>query len=175
MSRYPLVMLLVLFGVGWGVGCSANKSAGKVEPRGLAERGSAPPLSSAELNQQYSAFYAEGLNLIRRGEYGLALGAFERALKLQPESAPAMFNLGACYEAMGDPAQAIILYRRVLLITPDDPDCYANLGTSFIKMYYRERSPAWRKMARDAWQRSLELKPGQADLERYLAEISHDN
>jgi hypothetical protein len=35
-------------------------------------------------------------------------------------------------------------------------------------MYYRERSPVWRKMARQAWRRSLELDPGQPDIRRFL-------
>ncbi len=125
-------------------------------------------MTPAQRGRKFRAFYDEGLALAERGQYGLALGAFEKAVALKPTSVEALFNLGACYEATGDPLRAINIYHRVQEQTPNDPDCYANLGTSFIKMYYRERSPVWRKMARQAWRRSLELDPGQPDIRRFL-------
>ncbi len=126
-------------------------------------------MTPAQRGRRFRAFYDEGLALAESAQYGLALGAFEKAVTLKPTSVEALFNLGACYEATGDPLRAINIYHRVQQQIPNDPDCYANLGTSFIKMYYRERSPVWRKMARQAWQRSLELDPEQPDIRAFLA------
>jgi tetratricopeptide (TPR) repeat protein len=150
-------------------GCSAFQKK-DATAQGLVEPPKREPgMSPAELSRQYRAAYAEGLAWAQKGEYGAALGAFEKAVELKPDSAEALFNLGACHEAIGDPARAVNYYRTVLELTPDDADCYANLGTSFIKMYYREKSPVWRKMAREAWRQSLELKPEQPDVQRFLA------
>ena len=128
----------------------------------------------AERNENYRRAYAEGLRLVENGEYGLAIGAFELAVQLRGDSTEALFNLGACNEAIGDPLRAINYYRRVLDMNPGDADCYRNLGTSFIKLYYRENSPSWKRMALDAWRRSLELNPEQPDVRRYLVEVPSD-
>lgn len=119
--------------------------------------------------REYRAAYDNGLRFAAKGQYALALQAFEQALAADPSSVDARFNLAASYEAVGDPMRAINIYRSILDANPNDADCYANLGTSFIKMYCRDKSPMWRKMARDAWSRSLEIKPDQPDLKEYLA------
>jgi Flp pilus assembly protein TadD len=126
-------------------------------------------MTPAQRDRAYRAACEEGLRLADGDQYGLALAAFERALALEPSSTDALFNLGACYEAVGDPLRAVQIYRRVLEMNTEDADCYTNLGTSFIKLYYRDKSPAWRKMARDAWQHSLAIKPDQPQVREYLA------
>ena len=131
------------------------------------------PIANMSPDQRDHAFRgacAEGMDFVEREQYGLALGAFEKALQFEPDSMEAMFNIAACHDAMGDLARAINIYRRILQINPDDADCYANLGTSYIKMYHRENSPAWRRMARKAWEQSLRLNPEQETVRKYLAQ-----
>lgn len=128
-----------------------------------------PPLTPEQRDRNFRLAYNEGLSLAGRRDYGLALGAFEAALLYNPRSIEALFNLGACHEALGDPFRAISIYRRVLEIDPYDADCYANIGTCCIKLYHRERTTAWRTMAHEAWRRSLELAPEQPDIQRYLS------
>jgi Flp pilus assembly protein TadD len=141
----------------------------RAKPSDLVERDQKPAMTPAQQEELYRTCFTQGLKLAREKRYGLALGEFERAVALKPTSAEALFNLGACYEWTGDPLRAINIYRRVLELHPDDADCYANLGTSFIKMYYRDKSPVWRKMAREAWRHSLRLNPEQAAVKQYLA------
>ncbi|MBN2562441.1 MAG: tetratricopeptide repeat protein [Phycisphaerae bacterium] len=151
-------------------GCRSLNDGNKPVEQGLVEAPDASPaMTPAELGRRYRALSAEGVRLAGQRQPGLALAAFEQAVALRPESAEALFNLAACYEDMGDPMRAVNIYRRVLQMTPDDADCYRNLGTSFIKMYYRERSPVWRKMAREAWRRSLALRSEQPDVRAFLA------
>ena len=127
-------------------------------------------MTPEQREEEYQTAYRAGVAFAARGQYAPALEAFEQALTLKPSSVDALFNLGACHEAIGDPLRAVNIYRRVLDVYPDDPDCYANLGTSFIKMYYRDKSPTWRKMARDAWYHSLSLNPNQPHVKEYLAQ-----
>lgn len=130
------------------------------------------PLSPLEAEEAFARAQGEAVQYVQAGRYGLAIGAYEAALQVQPDSTDALFNLGACHEAIGDPLRAINYYRRVLAVTPDDPDCYRNLGTSFIKLYHREQSPAWKKMAEDSWRRSLQLQPDQPEVKAFLASVA---
>ncbi len=158
--------LIIVPGLLASIGCRVgDESTGQ----GLVQAPEKPPeLTPAECEDRFLASHAEGLKLAGNRQYGLALRSFERAVALKPTSTEALFNLGACYEASGDPLRAINIYRTILRVTPDDPDCHFNLGTSYIKLYHREKSPVWRKMAREAWQRSLELNPEQAEARRFL-------
>jgi tetratricopeptide (TPR) repeat protein len=130
-----------------------------------------PQYSPQDRLTRFRQAYDAGLAWIARGEYGLALAAFEESLRMRPDSIDAMFNLAGCYEQIGEPTRAIALYKRILAVSPNDAECYHNLGTSYIKLYHLEKSPTWRRMAQRSWQRSLELNPQQPKVHDYLARI----
>lgn len=164
---WPLAAACALF-----AGCqskSDQKIAATPTPTIEVERPDAVEnLTPDQRKAQFVYSYETGMEMIRREQFAHAMGAFEEALRLNPDSTETMFNLAACYDSIGDPLRAIQIYRRLLNETPNDPDCHANLGTAFIKMYYRERSPAWRKMAWESWERSLRLNPEQPEVAKYL-------
>jgi len=164
--------VLTLLGAGLLLaGCVNTHEFGNVRQATVVEHiDETPTLSPAERNRNFHREHARGLQFAEERRYGSALAAFEQALALKPESVDTLFNIAACHEALGDPMQAVLLYRQILDVKPNDPDCYANLGTSYIKMYYRENSPVWRKMARKAWTRSLELQADQADVKAFLVQ-----
>ena len=134
-----------------------------------------PELTPRQRSQRFHESLARGAQLASRGQYALAIDHFQEAVDLNPDSIEAWFNLAACREQTGDPLGAMDVYRRILAIHPDDADCYANLGTCSIKLYHRERNPAWRDMAIQSWRRSLDLNPQQPDLRRYLASCRADS
>ena len=172
--RNPLHILTIAYACAQGLatfGCSGLKPPNLDRPPTIVQRrDTTPMMSPAQRDRRFRKAYADGLRLAQERRYGVALGAFEEAVRLKPESVEAMFNLGACHEVIGDPMRAIGIYRRILTMTPDDPDCYANLGTSYIKMFYREKSPVWRKLAQKAWRRSLQLEPDRSDVKRFIAQ-----
>ncbi len=165
-----LLMWIALADLLFAVGCTKQTDSSDLQVRSAIEKPQSKEiLTAVERDRRFRRVFNEGVRLVQGRQTGPALAAFQEAVRLQPNSTAALFNLGACYEELGDPMRAVHLYRRVLTITPDDPACYFNLGTSYIKMYYRDKSPGWRKMARDAWGRSLALQPGQVEVERFLA------
>ncbi|MBK8268352.1 MAG: tetratricopeptide repeat protein [Planctomycetes bacterium] len=164
--RYPLVLSLLLL----TVGCSES-NAPKVRQAVSKENviNETPTLTTAERADRFKFAFEKGMEWVEQRQFGLALGAFEEAVNVNPASVEALFNLGACHEQIGDPTEAIRIYRQVLRISPGDPQCYVNLGTSYIKMFHIERSPAWRQMAIDAWKHALKLDPDQPGVRNYIA------
>ncbi len=153
---------------GW-TGCGRP---GDAQPVMRVEPPPAPaPLNPAERRRGHDDAVERAVALAERGDYGTALGWFEKALEYEPTSPAARLGLGACYESIGDPVRAIQEYRRLLATNPADADAYANLGTSYIKLYHRERNSAWRDLARQAWEQSLRINPRQPDLRGYLASL----
>ena len=149
-------------------GCGSRYKSPPVTSRVEIQNDSPKALTPAEKDHRFKELFDQGIEYIRREQYGPALASFEEAVRLKPDDPDALFNLGACHEAIGDPLAAINLYRDVLSLRPDDPDCYANLGTSFIKMYHREKRAAWKKMAMAAWEQSLALNPKQPRVQGFL-------
>lgn len=154
-------------------GCKSNQKTGQQVATGSpiidVEQSNDPGrLTQEQRASQFQYSYDTGMEMVSRQQYAHAMGAFEEALRLNPSSRETMFNLAACYDSIGDSMRAIQMYRQLLEANPNDADCHANLGTAFIKLYYRERSPAWRKMAWDSWERSLRLNPEQPEIQRYL-------
>lgn len=156
----------LLFGCG-GFGCSSfggEKGVTVAQVEGAGKE----PLNEQERQRRFKNAYDYGIKYAREKRYAEALAGFEEAVRLQPNSVPAHFNLAACYEGIGDPLKAIGIYNRILRFRPDDSDCYHNLGTSYMKMYHLDKSPQWKKLAVQAWQRSLDLRPDQPKIKEYL-------
>jgi tetratricopeptide (TPR) repeat protein len=65
--------------------------------------------------------FAQGQELYRAGDYASALSAFQTAELAQPSPA-AQYNIGRCYERLGQPAAAVAAFERYLAEAPDAPD-----------------------------------------------------
>lgn len=147
-------------------GCS-NMNGGRISARPVIVNES--QLTPAQKQAKFAEAYRAGMMYARQRAYPEAMAAFEEASKMRPDSTEALFNLAACYESVGDPLRAIGIYNRILRLTPDDADCYHNLGTSYMKLYYLQKSESWKRMAITAWENSLKLRPDQPKIKAYLA------
>jgi tetratricopeptide (TPR) repeat protein len=68
--------------------------------------------------------FAQGQELYRAGDYAGALAAFQTAELTQPSPA-AQYNIGRCYERLGQPAEAVAAFERYLAGAPDAADYQA--------------------------------------------------
>jgi tetratricopeptide (TPR) repeat protein len=77
---------------------------------------------------------------------------YEHAIKLKPDYAEALNNLGTIYYAKKSYRRATSYYNKALKITPRSASIYSNLGTAFFaRKKYKE--------AATAYQTALELDP----------------
>ena len=65
--------------------------------------------------------FAQGQELYRAGDYAAALAAFQSAQAAGPKPATE-YNIGRCYERLGQLADAVVAYESYLTDAPDAPD-----------------------------------------------------
>jgi protein O-GlcNAc transferase len=81
---------------------------------------------------RYHFVLGQSLQALRR--WDKAIGAYETALKLQPEFVDAWNNLGICRQLRRQFPQAAAAYRQALALDPANAGVMANLGTVLREM-----------------------------------------
>jgi tetratricopeptide (TPR) repeat protein len=99
-----------------------------------------------------------GLALRAKPDLDGAVAEFRKATKLDPEFAPAYYNLGCALDEQGKLHEAIAEYRKAIDLDPKCVDAYVNLGVSHAQL------GRWKEAAA-AFDRALELDP--TDHERW--------
>lgn len=78
-------------------------------------------------------------------DFAGAVVAYERVLAEEGPRAAVFYNLGNCYQRLGDNGHAILAYERARLLTPRDPDLLANLALA------RKAAAAFEESGREPW------------------------
>lgn len=65
----------------------------------------------------------DGVFLFQHGDYIGARDSFQAALKLQPQDPALMYNVGECYDRLGNLPKAECFYRECLTREPKNPAC----------------------------------------------------
>jgi tetratricopeptide (TPR) repeat protein len=78
---------------------------------------SVPP---SDADEERNPYYQKAKRMCELSDYQAAAGLYERALTVDPQSAPAHLELGLLYdEKLGDPIAAIYHYRQYLALRPN--------------------------------------------------------
>ncbi|HHK60650.1 MAG TPA: tetratricopeptide repeat protein [Desulfobacterales bacterium] len=143
------------------------------------------------------AYHKAGFRLLKAGLYREAIELFRTALAKNPRRNNTYFNIGACYEYLGEYEAALTNYRKELEVDPDDEDVAYRLGRVYVKMgrfadalpllrqavdqgptgwrwYYLGRAQEGlgdRQAAHASYRRGLELAPGHARIRQALTRI----
>jgi Tfp pilus assembly protein PilF len=67
-------------------------------------------------------FNEDGVHLFSQGDFGGALDSFDMALTLRPQDASLLFNVGECYDRLGDVKAAEKYYGSCLMRYPKHAD-----------------------------------------------------
>jgi hypothetical protein len=84
----------------------------------------------AEGRQPADSRVAEGNAQLALGNVGLAIEAYRKALREQPDSVDAMMGLATCYDRMGRSDLSRRHYEMALAVDPANTDVYSNFASS---------------------------------------------
>ncbi len=113
----------------------------------------------AEFHNNIGFFY------IKRNELVEAKHEFEKALEQKPMLKEALVNLADLMFITGSYEDALRYYQRATKLNPSNGYIYYQLGNCYMKLDDN-------KLARLAWERSLDLSPNNIALRRQLAKLS---
>lgn len=120
--------------LGAAIAClSVTLLAGCGSTGGVRESGEAEN-SPAQVNVQL------GIAYMRRGEYEVALGKLQRAVRQDPEYPDAHTGLAVLYEQIGEPGQARRHYEKAVDLAPKSGNAQNNLGQFLCKQGEYEAS-----------------------------------
>jgi hypothetical protein len=97
-------------------------------------------LELAALGRGADAYHKLGYQLMRSEKYLEALTAFRKVLQLDEKHNNTHFNMGACYEYLGDLPQALRHYEKEAELDPNDKDVSYRIGRVYVKMQFYEKA-----------------------------------
>jgi Flp pilus assembly protein TadD len=139
----------------------------KVEP--APSVADASVIAPAPESDGYAKALEEGEKLLKRGRYRQAVSEFKRAVKLNPESVPALLALGDAYLEADAPRNAVKPLETAARLDPRGGRAQLLLGTAY-------QSLGKNAEAVKAYQRYLEVEPSgefARDVRSILANLQH--
>ncbi len=88
-------------------------------------------------DQRLQDYNDDGIRLFQRGAYGEARETFQAALALKPADANLLYNLGECYDHLGQNDKAEDAYRECLRQAPGRPECMHALTALLVREHKR--------------------------------------
>ncbi|WP_447725207.1 LytR C-terminal domain-containing protein [Sphingomonas koreensis] len=117
----PLLLALAMFGL--LNGCATSRGLSGIRPVGGVAVG--------------QTSVAAGNALVERGQYGLAVAAYRRVLRLDPANSQALEGLAITYELLGRADLADRYYQEALALAPHNPRIYQNFA-GFLRAQRRD-------------------------------------
>jgi len=95
----------------------------------------------ADTNQERLQLLSEdGVFLFKKGDYDNARQSFEAALKIQPDDQALMYNVGQCYDRVGNAEKAEKVYKDLLGAYPNHAPCRHALAVLLFRQGRRKEA-----------------------------------
>jgi len=99
-------------------------------------------------NLEARELYSKGVDESKKENYKIALGYFEKAVKIDSGFAFAWDNIGICYRKLGDYDRAMAAYKKSLEIDPEGLMPLQNIAVVYMyKKEYENAIAAYQKLA----------------------------
>ncbi|MBI5723675.1 MAG: tetratricopeptide repeat protein [Planctomycetes bacterium] len=136
------------------------------EAQGRFDRAAISYANTVELDiNNAQAMMAMAMLNIRQHHYKKAGIWLNKIVQFQPDNATAWGRLGLCHYRIGDHDKALAAFRSAANARPNDPDPHRGIGVVLMGKFLADpQRTDLRDEAIGAWNKSLELKPGQKDL-----------
>lgn len=85
------------------------------------------------IQERVNVYNDLGVQHFQKGEFDRARDDFQVALKLLPNNFALLYNLGQCYDHLGQSEQAEQIYRLCLQEKPNDADCRHALNVLLVQ------------------------------------------
>ncbi len=92
------------------------------------------------MQEHVHEYNEDGVYLFQHGRYDYARDSFQAALALQPENPDLMYNVGQCYDRMGQAARAEYYYNQCLQRNAHHPECRHALAMLLVHTGRREEA-----------------------------------
>ncbi|MFH1852797.1 MAG: tetratricopeptide repeat protein [Candidatus Neomarinimicrobiota bacterium] len=152
-DRYRLGLAYYLAGE-WGHAAAVWEDLLHYAPNHVEARGYLP-----------QAYYVLAMEYNRLGESGLGRTAFNKALSVNSDAYTwlpgALTTLGKHYRDREMYKESLAAFQEAIELRPKSADVYTEIGVTYWKMNEK-------RLARAAWQRSLELNPGNNTAQGWL-------
>lgn len=90
--------------------------------------------------QRIKIYNDDALYLYEQGDYAGARETFQAALSLEPENADLLYNVGECYDRLGDTAKAEAVYEQCLSKASNHARCRHSLAVLLVKTARRKQA-----------------------------------
>jgi Flp pilus assembly protein TadD len=117
MKQISAVLGMMLVGLVAMMGCESGQPGGGSKKAGTGPDAPlfAPAGSAARMDND------EGVGHYQQGHWDVAVGHFQKAVKADPNSAAAHYNLGLTQDKMGKHEEATASFKKALELAPADP------------------------------------------------------
>jgi tetratricopeptide (TPR) repeat protein len=102
--------------------------------------------------------------MLKEGKISEALPYLESLTKSAPANAAVLYNLGICYNELGQYDEAVIRLKRAVQLDPGHAHAWVGIGNA----YYRMRKP---EQALEAFEKAVELDPNDGYNRRNLGGV----
>ena len=125
MKQVSLALTVILAGLAITVvSCDSEKPFGSAAKTGPAATAPAPVSDGALMSAVGSPGQAdndEGVSQYKQGNMDVATDRFQKAVKSDPKSAEAQFNLGLSFDKMGKHDEASAAFKQAVALAPANP------------------------------------------------------
>ena len=127
MKQVSLALSVILAGLTiTAVSCDSEKPFGTAAKTGPAATATAPaPASDGALmsvvGSPGQADNDEGVSQYKQGHMDVATDRFQKAIKSDPKSAEAQYNLGLSFDKMGKHDEATAAFKQAVALAPANP------------------------------------------------------